>query len=178
MKSSSLTTVAGLAAAAAPLRLIVRHRLSLGIAAVRQRHHHFLGGNQILEGEILVRRDDLGAALVGEAVADRLELVADDLEQALGARKNVGEVTDQREQLLVFRNDLLLLEPGQAVQAHVEDGLRLHFRQPIAARDDAERRRLPLGARADAARAREHLRNGARVPDARGERRPGLRGRG
>ena len=52
----------GLAAPAAPLRLVFGERLALGIAGVRKRHHHVLRLDQVLGGQIEVIAVDLGAA--------------------------------------------------------------------------------------------------------------------
>ena len=49
-KSSSLTDGGGLAAAAAPLRLVLGDRLRLGVAGMRQRDHHVLRLDQVLGG--------------------------------------------------------------------------------------------------------------------------------
>ena len=68
---------------------------------------------------------DLGAARVAVLVADRQQLVADHLQQALGAREDVAQVADDVEQLVVLAEDLVLLQAGQPVQAQVEDRLGL-----------------------------------------------------
>ena len=73
----------------------------------------------------------LGAALVAVLVADREQLVADHLQQALGAREDVAQVADDVEQLVVLGQDLVLLEAGQAVQPQVEDRLGLRFGQAV-----------------------------------------------
>ncbi len=72
-------------------------------------------------------RDDLGAALVAEALADLDELLADLLEQQLVGGEDRAQLLDQLHELLVLVDDLLALEAGEALQAHVEDrlGLRL-----------------------------------------------------
>ena len=71
------------------------------------------------------------------------------------------------EQLLELGRDLVLLEAGQAMQAQVEDGLRLRVGKPVAVRRAGRTR--PRGRRAastDLARALQHLRHGARRPRA------------
>ena len=126
-----------LAAAAAALRLVVGHRLRLGVTAMGQRHHHILGRNQILGRQVFVIDEDFRAPLVAEGVADVFELVADDFEQPLRARQNVRQIPDLLQQFLELGKDLVLLESGEPVQAHLQNRLRLRFRQPIAALDDA-----------------------------------------
>ena len=104
---------------------------------------------------------DLGAARVAVLFADGDELFADDLHEALGTREDVGEVDDGGQQLLVFGDDLVLLEAREAVQAHVEDGLGLDLGEFVAlaalARD-AEFRGETLRPRGDFTGAREQLR--------------------
>ena len=89
--------------------------------------------------------------------------------EALGPREDVGEVDDQRQQLLVLGDDLVLLEAGEPVQAHVENGLGLDLGEPVAAlpSTDAELRADALRPRGDGARARQHLRHRAGIPGAR-----------
>ena len=65
-----------LAAAAAPLRLVVGHRLRLGVARVRQRHDHVLRLDQVFGREVEVIAADLGAARVAVVVADLDQLGA------------------------------------------------------------------------------------------------------
>ena len=77
-----------------------------------------------------------------------------------------------REQLLVLGDDLVLLEPGEPVQAHVEDGLGLRSRTggslpPL----DAELGGETVGPRRDGAGARQQLRHGARQSTSRAHQR-------
>ncbi len=67
--------------------------------------------------------------------------------QPLGPRQDVGQVADLREQLLELIDDLVLLEAGEPVQAHVENGLRLRVGKQVTtgARCRARRFRLPAG---------------------------------
>ena len=166
-----------LAAAAAALRLVIGHGLRLGVAAMRQRDDDVFRRNQIFGGEILVIDENFGAALVAEGVADVFELVADHFEQPLRARQNVRQVPDLHEQFLELLENLVLLEPRQPVEAHLENRLGLRFRELVSAVDDAERHNFPVRARADRARARKHLRHGARFPRPRRQRNPRLGGR-
>ncbi len=70
----------------------------------------------------------VGAALVAEPLADLLQLVDDDLDQQLLARENRAQPLDRLHQLGELVDDLLALEPGQPLELHVEDGLRLDQR--------------------------------------------------
>ena len=77
----------------------------------------------------VVSLEDLGAPLVAELLLQRGELVLDDPHQALVGGEDALQVGDERERLLVLLHDLVALELGQALQAHVEDGPRLDLRE-------------------------------------------------
>ena len=102
---------------------------------MRERDHHILRLDQILGGEIQVIAVDLGAARVAVGLAHLDQLGAHHLGQPLRPRQDIRQVDDLGEQLLVLVDDLVLLEPREAMQAHVEDGLRLHLGEPVAAAD-------------------------------------------
>ena len=114
---------------------------------------------------------DLGAARVAVLFPYCNQLFADHLHEALGTGKDVGEIDDERQQFLVFADDLVLLEAREAVQAHVENGLGLRLGElvPTARNRDAELRRESLGPRRDVPGAREQLRDHARIPFACGQ---------
>ena len=69
--------------------------------------------------------DDFGPPLVAVVLLDLLQLVDDHALEHLLAGEDLLEPGDQLQHLLVLGDDLLPLEAGQALQAHVEDGLRL-----------------------------------------------------
>ena len=96
-----------------------------------QGHDHVFFGDQVLERQVLVGLDDLGAARIAVLIAHFDELVADDLHQAFRAAENVQQIVDADENFAVFLQDLVLLERGQALQAHLEDFLGLALREPI-----------------------------------------------
>ena len=62
-------------------------------------------------------------------VADRLQLVDDDLHQQPLAGENRAQPLDRLQQLGELVENLLPLEAGQPLQLHVEDRLRLDLRQ-------------------------------------------------
>ena len=69
---------------------------------------------------------DGGSARIGrETGADVDELLADHREEPVGVFQDLDETLHSFNELLVLIDDLVLLEPGQAVEAHVEDGLGL-----------------------------------------------------
>jgi hypothetical protein len=58
-------------------------------------------------------------------MADGGELVADDGRDAFGPGQDVQQVFDLRHHVLVFGDDLVLLQTGQALQTHLQDLLGL-----------------------------------------------------
>ena len=88
--------------------------------------------------------------------------------QPLGTRENIRKIANAAEQLAVLGDDLVLLEPREPMQAHVENGLRLRLGQPVAARRQAQ---APAPARSAASRslpgALQQLRHDAGRPGAR-----------
>ena len=59
------------AATAAPLRLIVAHRLRLRVAVMRNGHHHVFFGDEIFHRQVELAANDLGEAIVAIRFADR-----------------------------------------------------------------------------------------------------------
>jgi hypothetical protein len=122
----------GLAAPAAPLRPVVGERLGLDVAAVREGDHHVLRRDQVLDRDVLGDGDDLAAPLVGEGFLQRGELLADDPGDARRLGEDVEQVADHLDHLAVLVADLVLLQAGEALQAQLEDRLRLRVGQEIA----------------------------------------------
>src|SRR3569832_841168 len=145
------------AAAAAFLRAVFGERLSFGITAVRQRHHHVFFGDQIFETEVLMREHDLGTARITVLRLDRQQLFADHLQQAVWVGVNILQFADAALDFLVLVDDLFLFEAGEGVQAQIEDGLGLGVGQTIAAIDETEFRREILGPRGRGPGTRQHL---------------------
>src|SRR6056297_2804816 len=163
--------------AAPALRLIRIQRLRLGIAAVRQRHHHVLLGNEVFDGQVGVVLHDLGATLVAELVAHRLELLADQGQEPVRIGQDKRILSNFIEYLLVFLNYLLLLEAGQAMQPQIQDGLGLGLRQAVyglpALLDDAERAVVGIRPGIDVAGPLQHAGDRTGRPTARDQ--PDLR---
>jgi hypothetical protein len=124
-----------LAATATALRAVIGERLALEVAAVRQRHDHVLLRDQVLDAEILRMHDDFGTTAIRELVADLAQLVGNDPVDAFRAGQDVEQVDDLLDHLLVLGHDLFLLQPGQAGQLHVENGLGLGVRHAVAVRE-------------------------------------------
>ncbi len=70
---------------------------------------------------------------------------------ALRLGQDVEQVDDLVHHLLVFGNDLVLLQAGQALQAQFQDRLGLGFGQAVALGRQAELRRQPSGREASEA---------------------------
>ena len=112
---------------AAALLAVGRDGQALDVARARDRDDHVLLGDEVLELELLLRRHDLRAALVAAPV-DLL-----DLEQLLADEAvDLGLVAENRAQLARCapagrrtRPRFLALQPGEALEAEVEDRLRL-----------------------------------------------------
>ena len=66
-------------------------------------------------------------------VANLAQLFLDDLENARFFREDVAQVLDRLEQFAVFLRDLFALEPGQLIQAQLEDLVRLMFAERVTA---------------------------------------------
>src|SRR6185437_13380220 len=120
------------APAAAPLCAVLGDRLRLNVAAVRECDDHLLGRDQVLDREVGAVRDDLGAPLVTELIADRVELVADHRRDARRLGQHIKQVDDLHHHLAVFAGDLFLLEPGQALQPQLEYRQRLPINAVLA----------------------------------------------
>ena len=154
----------GLAAPAAPLRLVRRHRLGFRIAAVRQRDDDVLLLDEVFERQIRMKLDDLGTTLVAVLRLDVFELGANHRQQPFRPREDVAEILDLQQQLLELGDDLVLLQRGKAIQTQVEDRLCLHLGQPIAFGLEPELLGQVIRAGHHFAGARQHLRHGARRP--------------
>ena len=113
------------ALAAALLRAVDRERRPLRVATAADREDDLLLRDEVLRGEVARLGDDLGAARAAERLADPRKLGADDRRDALALRENVLQVRDGGEDLPELRDDLLALEAREALEAHVENRLRL-----------------------------------------------------
>jgi len=80
---------------------------------------------KVLDGEIVRRGDDLGAAFVGKLVPHTAELVDDQTHELLGRPQDRLQFVDHGTDFLELGDDLVALEGGEALQAHVEHRLRL-----------------------------------------------------
>ena len=124
---------AGFSAAAPPLRAVERHRIALDVPLVADGHHHVLFGDQVLVGKLARLSLDLGAARIGEEALHLAQLLLDHIEEQLLGAEDRRQPDDQGLHLRQLGEDLLLLQPGQALQLHLEDGLGLDLAQRVEA---------------------------------------------
>src|SRR4029453_15346907 len=109
------------------LLAIGRHGKALDVAEARDRDDHVLLGDQVFELEIPLGGHDLGAAVVAARVGvlDLEQLLADQTVDLGLPAENRPELADALLQVGVLVLDALALEPGEALEAEVEDRLRL-----------------------------------------------------
>ena len=116
---------AGLALSAALLRAVERDRVALHVAGVAHGDDHVLVRDQVLVGQIARLPKDLRTPGVAEVALHLAQLVLDDGEQELLAAQDGRQARDERLHLGQLVEDLLLLQAGEALQLHLQDGLRL-----------------------------------------------------
>ena len=157
---------AGAALAAAALGAIGRHRHALDVAAVGDGDDHVLALDQVLDVLLELVVEDLGAARRRELLLDLEQLLAHQREQLVAVAQQLEIALDQLGDLAQLLGDLVALQPGQALQAQLEDGAGLRLGQPVGAvgrrpRGPARRsarsaapRRTPASPWPSAARAR------------------------
>ena len=115
--------VHGLHALAAALLLAVRgYGQALDVAGLRDRDHHVLLGDKVLDVEVLRSLGQLRLARRVELLLDLLQLLFDDVVHQLGVGQHAVVVCDLLAQLGQLALDLLAFQAGQAAQAHLEDG--------------------------------------------------------
>ena len=66
-------------------------------------------------------------------VANLAQLLLDDREDARFLREDVAQVLDRFDQLLVFVVDLVALQPGELIEAQIEDLIGLMFAESVTA---------------------------------------------
>jgi hypothetical protein len=119
------------ALAAAALGTIGRDRHALDVAAVRHGHDHVLALDQVLDVLLELVVEDLGAARRRELALDLEQLRAHQREQLVAVAEQLEIALDHLGDLGQLLGDLVALQPGEALQAKIEDGARLHLGQPV-----------------------------------------------
>ena len=144
---------AGAPLAAAQLGAVERERRALHVPGVRDRDHHLLVGDHVLDRDVVRLGHDLGAPGVAVALLDLGQLPLDLGEQQGVGAEDGAQAIDHLEQLAVLVDQLLPLEAGEALEAHVEDRLGLHLREAEDAHQPLARHRRGLAG----ADRRDHL---------------------
>ena len=117
------------ALAAALLLAVGGHGQALHVAGLRHRDDHALLGDEILDVEVLRRLGQERAARAAELLLHLEQLFLDDLVHQLVVGEHALVVRDPLQQLFQLVLDLLMLQAGEAAQAHLEDGGGLLVRQ-------------------------------------------------
>ena len=116
--------------ASAPLQGVTLQVLTFQEAVLREHHDDVALGDQLLVRGLPVVVDDLRPAVVPEPPAQVPQLVPDHAVQDPGVAQDLpvgGDIPQQLAQLLV---QLLALQAGQALKAHLQYGLSLELREP------------------------------------------------
>ena len=153
-----------LAHTAAALHLILGQRLGFRVAAVGERDHAVLGGDQVLGGEVFLGVANFRSARVAELLGDLLQFLADNLQQAFGVGEDIQQIGDLGQLVLVLLEQFFVLQTGKAMQAQIENGLGLGRRQAVAAVAQAEGEVQIIGATGRGAGALQHRRHLAGKP--------------
>src|SRR6185369_15466162 len=98
---------------------------ALRVARSSDRDDDIFLGDQVLDTDVAVVRNDPGATLIAVLLDDLGQFVRDDLTLAAGPGEDVVVVVDLCCDAGVLIDDPLPLERGQPAQLHVEDGRRL-----------------------------------------------------
>ena len=120
------------ALASARLHAVFRGVGALDVAAVRDGDDHRVIRDKILNGHIPGEGNDARDARRGVLVLNRLQFVLHDAQHAGFVRQNIQVVLDADQQFRVFPGNLVVFQSGQLVQAQVQDGVHLAFREDIA----------------------------------------------
>ena len=120
----------GLSLAAAALGAVEGDRVPLYVTGVADGDHHVLLDDGVLQGYLGGLLDDLGAPLVSELRLQIAQLTDDDIEDLRLRGKDLLETVDVLQDIVVFLDDLLPLQPGESVEPHLQDRLGLEIGEP------------------------------------------------
>ena len=115
----------GFSLAAAALALVEGDGVPLDIPRLGDRHHHVFFCDHVFHGQLARGFDDFRPACVPEPFLNLAEFFFDDAQHDAFAGEDLLEPGDVLEDVRIFLEDLLLLEAGEPLKAHVEDGLGL-----------------------------------------------------
>src|SRR2546430_2210103 len=102
---------------------------ALDVPRARVGDDHFIVGEQVIDGGVGRAVDVLRAQVVAIFDADASRLLLDDGHELGVGGEYALQLLDEGQRLLVLFDDLVTLELGQALQAHVENSLGLDFRE-------------------------------------------------
>ena len=91
--------------------------------------HHFFFGDQVLERQLGFFLHDLRATLVLILVFDLGQFIADDLAHQRLAAQDRPQIFNLLQYLAILLDQLIALQLGEPLQAHLQNGVRLQFRQ-------------------------------------------------
>ena len=100
---------------------------ALDVAFARDGDDHRLVGNHVLGREIAALVVDFGAAAVAVPLPDIFQLGFDDAALQYVRIEHRFQVVDKLHQLVVLGHNLVALQAGEALQAHIENGAGLNF---------------------------------------------------
>jgi len=127
---------AGNALASPPLLLVGGKGGALDIAPAGQGNDHVFVRDQIFDvNACQFVAQDFRAPLAGVGRADGLDFFAHDAAQDGRVFQDCGQALNLGQEFALFFFQLAALKPGQALQAHVENGLGLDFGQEEAFRE-------------------------------------------
>ena len=127
------------------LRPIFDAGLPFDITGMTHRHHHLLFRNQVGNRKIARILHNLGTPRIGKHLFDEPQLMLDHPHEHLVRSQNGLQTADLCQNLFKFLVNLLLLQTGQTVEPHVQNGLGLLFGELIFPIDKLhQRHRLPL----------------------------------
>ena len=95
--------------------------------------HHLLAGDEVLVFHVGVGLNDLGPTGCRVGCLDLDELVADDLKYPIARGENLKVALDLLGQLVELIGNLVASQRGETLQAKIENGARLLFREIVGA---------------------------------------------
>ncbi len=106
----------------------------------------------------------LGTPVIAVVFQHVGQLVVNHPHQAVGIVEDIQQIINAFDQLTVLINNLVLLQPGDLVQAQVENGLRLDFRQPVHLTVKTKPGFQPIRTRCGCTRALQQISHNTRRP--------------
>ncbi len=123
-------------------------RQRLDVAGLRNRDHHLLIGDQILNVDLVLTGRDQRAPLIGKAIVDLGQLLLDQAQNGSLAAEQLAQFADPFDHIVVLALDRVGLKRRQLRQPQVKNRARLDRRQ-VEAGDQLLTRRVAVCRRAD-----------------------------